>query len=188
MPMYNWHRTTGKAYVTSGIGYARTRLSAFDAAELDANIMSTNAVQVSSFVPPNWQIINSKDDLRRFTDNGAFLPMAYAYAVSNSNKVAASVVIGVNKDISKASIITEHADLNITREQSLKESEISIQEVFTSRGWEIDRLEKVAVEATPRDSLYVCVLVAVVFLVATPMMAYWAHNTTKCSLCPCPWA
>ena len=165
MPMYNWHRTTGRAYVTSGIGYARKRLSAFDAAELDANILSTNAVKVSSFVPPNWQIINSKEDLRRFTDNGVFLPMAYAYAVSNSRKIAASVVIGVNKDISKASIIMEHADLNFTREQSFKESEMGIQDAFTSRCWEIGRLEKVAVEATPRDSLYVCVLVAVLFFV-----------------------
>ena len=162
--MYDWHKGPGRAYVTSGIGYGRTALSAFDAAELNANIMSTNAVKVSSFVPPNWQIVNSKDELGRFTDNGAFLPMAYAHAVSNRNSVAASALIGINKDTTKASIIVEHADVNVTTEQLLTQSEISLEEAFGSRGWEIDRLEKVAVEAVPRDSLYACALVAVVFL------------------------
>ena len=78
--------------------------------------------------------------------------------------MAASLVIGINKDATKASIIVEHADVNVTREQSLEQSANCIEEVFGSRGWEMDRLEKVAVEAAPRESLYVCVLVAVVLL------------------------
>ncbi len=163
--MYDWHKKTGRAYVTSGIGYGKTELAAFDAAEQDANILSTNAVKVSSFVPPNWQIINSKEDLLKFTDNGAFLPMAYAYAVANKSNVSASVLIGINKDATKASIIIEHADVNVTREQSLEQSASCIDEAFCSRGWEIDKLEKIAVEAAPRDNLYVCVLVAVVFVI-----------------------
>lgn len=163
--MYDWHKRTGRAYVTSGIGYGKTELSAFDAAELDANIISTNAVRVSSFVPPDWQIINSKEELGRFTDNGAFLPMAYAYAVSNRSSVAASVLIGINKDTTKASIIAEYADVNVTTEQSLEQLEICIEEAFGSRGWEINRLEKVTVEAVPRDGLHACALVAVVFLI-----------------------
>ncbi len=110
--MYDWHKRTGRAVVTSGIGYGKTELSAFDAAELDANIMSTNAVRVSSFVPPNWQIINCREELGKCTDNGAFLPMAYAYAVSKRSSVAASLLIGINKDTTKASIIMEHADVN----------------------------------------------------------------------------
>ena len=163
--MYDWHKTTGKAYVTSGIGYGKTELSAFDAAELDGNIISTNALKVSSFVPPNWQIINSKDELGVYTDNGAFLPMAYAHAVSHSSNVAASLIIGVNKDATKASIIVEHADVNITRQQSYERSANCIEEAFASRGWDIDRLEKIAVEGAPRKDLYVCALVAVVFIV-----------------------
>lgn len=162
--MYDWHMTTGRAYITSGIGYGKTELSAFDAAELDANIMAANAVKVSSFVPPGWEIINSKKDLGRFTDNGVFLPMAYAYAVSNSSSVAASLLIGTNKDTAKASIIVEHADVDISGEQSLDQSVRCLEEAFGSRGWEIDRLEKATEEAAPRDNLYVCVLVAVVFL------------------------
>ena len=161
--MYNWNKKTGRAYVTSGIGYAKTKLSAFDAAELDANIMSTNVVKVSSFVPPNWKIINGKEELKKLTGDGAFLPMAYAYAISNSQKVSASVIIGLNKDKTKASIIAEHADVNVAKEQSLKESEDCVKEAFIFRDWEIDRLETVSVEASPKKDLFVCALVAVLF-------------------------
>ena len=165
--MYDWHLTTGSAYLTSGIGFGRAKLSAFDAAELDANILSTNAVKVSSFIPPHWKIIQDKGALIKFTDNGAFLPMAYAYSVSNHRSVAASLVIGINKDPQKASIIMEHAGQGITEEESLKESETCVQDAFKARNWEIERLEKAAIAANPRDGLYVCALVAVVFVVDT---------------------
>ncbi|MBW2011621.1 MAG: hypothetical protein JRI32_08280 [Deltaproteobacteria bacterium] len=162
--MYDWHRKTGRAYITSGTGYGKTELSAFDAAELDANIISTNAIKVSSFVPPHWKIVNSKKDLKRFTDNGAFLPMAYAFAVSNTSSVAASISVGINKDTTKASIIMEHADVNVTKEQSLEQSKICIEEAYGFRGWELDGSENVSVEAAPGEGLYVCALVAVVYL------------------------
>ncbi len=166
--MYGWHKKTGKAYVTSGIGYGKTELSAFDAAELDANIMAANAIKVSSFIPPNWQIVHSKEELKKFTENGVFLPMAYAYAASNSYNVAASLFIGVNQDPTKASIIVEHAEVNCTTKQSLEQSTSCIEDAYCGRGWEISGLEKVAIEGAPRDGLYVCVLVAVVFLVDQP--------------------
>jgi pyruvoyl-dependent arginine decarboxylase (PvlArgDC) len=91
--------------------------------------------------------------------------MAYAYAVSNKSNVAASLLIGINKDTTKASIIVEHADENITSQQSLEYSTNCIEEAFGSRGWEIDRLEKATIEGAPREGLYVCALVAVVFYV-----------------------
>ena len=163
--MYDWHKKTGTAFITSGIGYGKTELSAFDAAELDANIISTNAVRVSSFVPPGWRIVNSKAALERFTGNGAFLPIAYAHAVSGSSSLAASLLIGINKDDTKASIITEHADVDVTAEQSLEQSMIALEDAFAYREWEIERSEKVIIEAAPRDGLHACVLVAVVFVV-----------------------
>ena len=162
--MYTWHRTTGKAYLTFGTGYGRTRLSAFDAAELDANIFAANALQVTSFIPPHWQIVNSKTALADLTDHGVFLPMAFAHAASKTRPTAASVTIGINQDSSKASIITEHAGEGTTREKSLRESELALRDAFNSRHWEIDKLEQAAIEGKPRDGLYVCVLVAVVFL------------------------
>jgi pyruvoyl-dependent arginine decarboxylase (PvlArgDC) len=49
--MDNWHLSRGTAYLASGVGYGREKLSAFDAAELDVHIMAANAVKVSSFIP-----------------------------------------------------------------------------------------------------------------------------------------
>jgi arginine decarboxylase len=153
--MDNWNPTTGTAYLTSGIGYGREKLSAFDAAELDANIMAANAVKVSSFIPPGWEISPEKADLPSFTDNGVFLPMAYAYSTSKDVPVAASLAIGVNRDARRASIIMEHAALGISRDLSLQISETNVRDAFAARNWTIDRLEKVAVEARPKGGLYV---------------------------------
>jgi len=162
--MHNWHLTKGTAYLTSGIGYGREKLSAFDAAELDANIMAANAVQVSSFIPPGWQISGDKDALKTLTGKGVFLPIAYVYSVSNDSPVAASLAIGVNRDPQQASIIMEHAGIAMTRDTSLRISEINVQDAFNARNWAIDRLEKIAIDVPPREGLYVCALVAVVFI------------------------
>jgi pyruvoyl-dependent arginine decarboxylase len=163
--MHDWHTKTGRAFITSGIGYGRTKLSAFDAAELNANIISTNAVKVTSFIPPNWQIVANKDELGQFTKQGVFLPMAYSFAASNKDKVAASVLIGVNKNLSKASIITEHADVNISEEYSLEQAEMCLEDTFNSRCWNIEKRYKISVQAAPKKHLYVCAMVAVVFVV-----------------------
>ena len=171
--MHNWHLTTGNAYLTSGIGYGKAKLSAFDAAELNANIMATNAVKVSSFIPPYWRISHDKDALRKLTDNGIFMPMAYAFKASARSCVAASLAIGINQDHQQASIIMEHAGSDVSKEASLNESEICVQDAFQARNWEMERLEKIAIEAIPRDNLYVCVLVAVVFVVDKPKPAFW---------------
>lgn len=162
--MFERYRIGGTAFVTSGIGFGRAELSAFDAAELDANILAANAIKASSFVPPGWRIVNDKEGLAAFTDHGAFLPMAYAYAASNTRHVAASVAIGINADATRASIIMEHADVDVTARQSLAHSAGCVEEAFGARRWVTDRLEEVAVEGAPRDGLYVCVLVAVVFV------------------------
>jgi pyruvoyl-dependent arginine decarboxylase len=166
--MYTWHLATGRAFVTSGVGYGRTELSAFDAAELDAGIMATNAVRASSFIPPGWAISRDKEALRALSGNGAFLPMAYAHGVSRDRRVAASLAIGVNRDRRSASIIMEHAGLDVSKEESLAEAEICLADALGARKWEVERLERAAVEASPRDRLYVCALVAVVFVVDGP--------------------
>ncbi|MGR8940198.1 MAG: pyruvoyl-dependent arginine decarboxylase [Gammaproteobacteria bacterium] len=162
--MYNGHLSRGTAYLTSGVGYGREKLSAFDAAELDANIMAANAVQVSSFIPPAWKISPDKAALKRLTGNGVFLPMAYAFSASHDCSVAASLAIGVNRNPEQASIIMEHAGLAMTRDMSLRISEINVQDAFSARHWSIDRLEKIAIDADPREGFYVCALVAVVLI------------------------
>lgn len=163
--MHDWHKRTGKTYLTSGIGYGKTELSAFDAAERDANIMAANAIKVSSFIPPRWQIVNDKEELGKYTDKGIFLPMAYAYAASGDCKAAASIVVGTNKDGAEASIIIEHADVNLTGQQSLEKSMLCLQDVYSSRNWSFEGVEQIVAEGVPEKKGYVCVLVAAVFLV-----------------------
>jgi pyruvoyl-dependent arginine decarboxylase (PvlArgDC) len=58
----------------------------------------------------------------------------------------------------------EHAGFAMSRDLSLQISETNVQDAFEARKWTLDRLEKVAVEAAPKDELYVCALVAVVFI------------------------
>lgn len=166
--MYDWHKKTGKAFLTSGIGYGKTELSAFDAAERDANIVAANAIKASSFIPPHWQIVDSKEQLASHTDNGVFLPMAYAFAASNTHNVAASLLVGINRNKSEASIIIEHGDVNFTKQRSLEKSMVCLEDIYRSRGWAFASVEQIAVEGAPRQNQYVCALVAAVLLVDHP--------------------
>ncbi|MGR8933109.1 MAG: pyruvoyl-dependent arginine decarboxylase [Gammaproteobacteria bacterium] len=170
--MQYWHLTPGYACLTSGIGYGRTELAAFDAAELDANILAANAVKVTSFIPPYWHISRQSEVLRQHTGKGVFLPMAFAYQASDCSSIAAALAIGVNHDRRQPSIIMEYAGLGIVKEQALQETEIGVREAFKARHWAMERMETVVVEATPKDQLYACVLVAVVFIVDRSKAAF----------------
>lgn len=161
--MREWHKKSGKAYLTYGVGYGKTELAAFDAAELDAGIMATNAIRVTSFVPPNWEIISDKDAIKKLTGQGRFLPMAYAFAASKNEVVSAALAIAVNKNNNEASIITEHAEKGIGKGACLATTVECVQETFKFRNWEYAKIEKAATEAAPRDGLYACALVAVLF-------------------------
>lgn len=161
--MHNWNAMKGKAYVTSGVGYGTTPLAAFDAAEVQAKIMATNAIRVTSFVPPHWEVVTNNAGLERLSDKGAFLPMAYQFEASNTECVAASLVIGRNADIEQASIIMEHAQVGITPDELLKIAKDSVKEVFDIRGWKTKELVEVAVGGEPKDGMYVGALVAVLF-------------------------
>ena len=132
--MYDWHRKPGVVCLTSGVGYGATPLSAFDAAELDANIRAANAIKASSFIPPHWRIITTAQDLGELTDGGAFLSMAHAHAASNTSNVAASLVVGVNKDNTNASIIGEDAERGSPQKESLQQSRKFVIEAFENRG------------------------------------------------------
>lgn len=161
--MHSWNAMKGKAYVTSGVGYGTTPLAAFDAAEVQAKIMATNAIRVTSFVPPHWEIITNNAELEKLSDKGAFLPMAYQFEASNTERVAASLVIGRNADIEQASIIMEHAQVGITPSELLTIAKDSVKEVFDIRGWQTKELVEVAVGGEPKDGMYVGALVAVLF-------------------------
>ena len=67
----------------------------------------------------------------------------------------------------------EHAGLEINKVKSLDESETGVEDAFKARNWELAGMEKIALEAEPKDNLYVCALVAVVFVIDKPKPALW---------------
>ncbi len=161
--MHSWHTRKGTVFVTSGVGYGKTSLSAFDAAELDAKIHATNAIRVTSFVPPHWSISKQQDRLATMSGKGAFLPMAYQYAISVKESVAACLVIGINADLEQASIIMEHAETGMEPEALQQIAQESVCEVFRFRGWTIADFVKSEAFGKPKDGLFVCALVAALY-------------------------
>lgn len=164
--MHDWNKNTGTAYITAGVGYGNTPLAAFDAAEVAAKITATNAIRVTSFVPPGWTIVADTTDLAALSDGGAFLPMAYQFECSNSESVAASLVIGRNADPTRASIIMEHAQVGIDPEALRVIARDSVTEVFDGRDWKIKEYVEIAVGGEPKEGLYVGAIVAVLFFPA----------------------
>jgi hypothetical protein len=88
--------------------------------------------------------------------------------MEESEHRGASMLIGINNNTTKASIIVKHADVNITKNRSLEQSTDCLEEAFQSRDWQIAKLEKAAIECTHRESLYICALVAAVLSSITP--------------------
>lgn len=161
--MHSWNQGKGTVYVTSGVGYGTTALAAFDAAELDARIMATNAIRVTSFVPPGWNISKDKKILAEKSGKGAFLPMAYQYSVSNTERATSALVIGVNEDPMQASIIMEHAEIGIDQAKLLTIAKESSQEVFGFRKWKVKEYVEAVASGEPKDGLHVCALVAALY-------------------------
>lgn len=162
--MHSWHRNGGTVFVTAGTGYGKTALSAFDAAELNAKILATNAIRVTSFVPPGWTIVRDGTALAAASGDGAFLPMAYQYAVSHTERVAACLMIGVNADHHRASIVMEHAETGIDPQTLRSTAKESVEEVFHARGWKIADFVVADAYGEPRDGLFVCALVAAIYV------------------------
>lgn len=49
-----------KIYITTGVGFGKTPLSAFDGALMDAGVMNFNLVVLSSVIPPSTEIVHEK--------------------------------------------------------------------------------------------------------------------------------
>jgi arginine decarboxylase len=49
-----------KIYLTTGVGYGKTPLSAFDGALADAGVMNFNLIVLSSVIPPATEVVHEK--------------------------------------------------------------------------------------------------------------------------------
>ena len=162
--MLRIHERKGVAVVTVGKGMGSNHLSAFDNAELSANILALNAVKFSSFIPPGWVISTDKFLLSEHTHSGKCLPMAYEFAHSTTNVVSAVVVVGVPKNKTKPCIIMEYSSKKLTKEELVEKAIEGVREVFSFRGWELEKIVTKAVEVVPKKNQYACALAAVVFI------------------------
>ena len=173
--MLTLHEKEGTAIITAGIGYGKSRLDAFDRAELDANINAVNAVKFSSFIPPKWEISFDKEILDK-NMCGRCLPMAYEYKSSATGLSAAAISVGVPKDKEKPCIVMEHTSSNLTAKELEKETEKSVREVFRFRKWALKKTLSKSVEILPKKNKFGCALVAVVYL---PEKIYHANTRQR---------
>lgn len=132
-------------------------LNAFDVALLKSGVGNTNLVKMSSILPPRC---TKKDKI--ILPLGDLVPVAYA-AITSSKKgetIAAAVAIAIPKDKSKNGLIMEYEDRNVTKEEAEKHVREMAEWGMEYRGYEIDRIESMAVshEVVNHGAAFACVV------------------------------
>lgn len=160
--MHEWHKGKGKAYITAGTGQGKTPLAAFDFAELDANITATNAIPVTSFIPPTWEVRMAGEELREKTNKGRFIPMAFEYETSKLETVSSAVAVGIPED-DHAGIFMEYSEKGMGAKELEERAIKSVREVFSFRNWRAKEIISKSVEERPKRNTYACSLVSILF-------------------------
>lgn len=129
-----------KFFLTSGSGEGKSRLTAFDAALLDAGIGNINLVKVSSILPPGCEFFEKTD-----LPFGALVPTAFGSVISDKpgTIISAAVAVGLSKDT--FGIIMELAG-EFTKKEAEKKIEEMVKESFLLRKMELADLKISAVE------------------------------------------
>ncbi|ENN96160.1 pyruvoyl-dependent arginine decarboxylase [Methanocaldococcus villosus KIN24-T80] len=128
--------------LVAGASEGKTELNAFDNALLKAGIGNVNLIRISSIMPPKAEIVPLPK-----LPMGALVPTAYGYIISKNpgEVIAAAVSVAIPKDDEKCGLIMEYEGVC-----SKKEAEERVREMakigFEERGWDIKRIESIAVE------------------------------------------
>ncbi|MEW6242872.1 MAG: arginine decarboxylase, pyruvoyl-dependent [Bacillota bacterium] len=124
----------GKYTLVAGVGEGEKKLTAFDAALLDAGIGNYNLIKVSSILPPGAKRMSELD-----VPPGALLPAAFGTIVSDikGERLAAAVGVGVSKD--SFGMIMEYASV-CSKEEAVAKVKQMVEEAFANRGMEIQEL------------------------------------------------
>jgi len=103
------HFIPSKAFMTTGVGVHKEKLTSFEMALRDAGIAKYNLVRVSSIFPPNCEIIPREDGLAML-EPGQILYCVLAEASSNepSRRIASAIGLAVPKDRNHYGYISEH--------------------------------------------------------------------------------
>ncbi len=128
--------------LTAGSGEGETELNAFDRALLNAGVGNINLIKISSIMPPRAEITPLPK-----IPMGSLVPVAYGAIISEEpgELISAAVSVAVPKDENLCGLIMEFSG-----KCSKKEAEKKVRDMakygFEMRGWEIKKIESIAVE------------------------------------------
>ncbi|WP_457611785.1 pyruvoyl-dependent arginine decarboxylase [Methanocaldococcus sp.] len=140
--MINTLPTPNTVSLVAGSSEGETPLNAFDGALLKAGIGNVNLLKISSIMPPKAEIVPLPK-----IPMGSLVPTAYGCIISDNpgELIAAAVSVAIPKDKELCGLIMEFSG-----RCSKKEAEKKVREMakigFEMRGWEIERIESIAVE------------------------------------------
>ncbi len=98
-----------KMFFTKGVGKAKAKLAAFEAALRDAGIEKFNLVRVSSIVPPNVSVVTKEAGLQELKPGGVtFLVLSRIESNEPNRLMAASIGVALPKDAQQYGYLSEY--------------------------------------------------------------------------------
>lgn len=135
--------------MSSGTGYGKTRITAFDKALLEAGVGNYNLSRLSSILPVEAEP-KEEIDLKI----GSLLPIAYAEMIAkDGEKAQAAVAIGRPVDKNNVCVIMEYETTD-DNENAVEIVIDMVKEGFEARGWELESIVWDGAECTAKDGEY----------------------------------
>lgn len=108
-----------KAFLTSGVGVHRERLTSFEMALRDARVARYNLVNVSSIFPARCELVEPEEGLRHL-EAGQIVYSVLARSETNepSRLVASSIGLAVPREEEKFGYLSEHHSYGETEERA----------------------------------------------------------------------
>jgi arginine decarboxylase len=157
-----------EVFITSGVGWGETSLTAFDKALLDAGIGDLNLIRVTSIVPPGAKVTELKQtDVPLFLKAGMLAPTVYSSITSETadKVISSALAIGVPRDRERCGVIFEATRAD-TAENVRQIALNMVEEALKERGLEADNIFAVSAETTVTEGVG-CALCAALMLPGT---------------------
>jgi arginine decarboxylase len=146
--------------VSSGTGFGRTRLSAFDAALRDAGVADFNLIRLSSVIPPGSHVVEvaGPDQLPGAHGDALYCVYADAYASTPGEQAWAGVAWSQRDDGSSAGLFVEHH--GSTQSTVQRDLAASLEDLSLGRGGMYRPAGTVLASATCVDHPVAAVVIA----------------------------
>lgn len=107
-PLQTQHFVPAKAFMTTGVGVAKEKLTSFEEALRDAGIAKYNLVRVSSIFPPKCEIVSREEGIELLRP-GQILFCVLAEMATNEpgRRIASSIGLALPKDREHYGYISE---------------------------------------------------------------------------------